>query len=165
MITIVLIIAVAIIAVLAAYGWWKTNKRIDYAAQCGLSDFSYFCERYDDLKCDVERINDLLNSANDGINSLTNQYNCEVDDIKSKIEYIEAVYIKRSNGLLTNANDRIKILTSRLDDIDARYKYLHDRLLTHCHAHNVENNTLYIQNPLWIDNTKEPKAIEKNEEG
>lgn len=125
MITIVLIIAVAIIAVLAAYGWWKTNERIDHAAQCGLSDFSYFCEMYDNLKCDVELINDFLN----------------------------------------NANDRIEIITIRANDIEDRYDYLHDRLLTHCHAYNVENNTLYIQNPLWIDNTEEPKAIEKNEEG
>lgn len=125
MITIVLIIAVAIIAGLTAYGWWKTNERIAYEVQRRLQNYDYFCEMYNNLKCDVERINALLNSA----------------------------------------DDRIKILTRRLDNIDARYKYLHDRLLTHCHAYKVENNTLYIQNPLWIENTKEPKAIEKNEEG
>lgn len=128
MITIVLIIAVAIIAVLAAYGWWKTNKRIDYEIQCKLKDYKFLCE-----------VIDKVNSVTD--------------------------HAERISSLLNSTNDRIKILTSRLDDIDAQYDYLHDRLLTHCHAYNVENNTLYIQNPLRIDNTKEPKAIEKNEEG
>lgn len=125
MITTVLIIAVAIIAVLTAYGWWKTNEIIAYEVQRRLQNYDYFCEKYNNLKCDVEHINDLLNSA----------------------------------------NDRIKIVTRLLDDFEDGLDYLHDRLLTHCHAYNVENNTLYIQNPLWIDNTKEPKAIEKNEEG
>lgn len=128
MITIVLIIAVVVIAVLTAYGWWKTNKRIDYEIQCKLKDYKFICE-----------VIDKVNSVTD--------------------------HAERISSLLNSTNDRIEILTSRLDDIEARYNYLHDRLLTHCHAYKIENNTLYIQNPLWIDNTKEQKAIEKNEEG
>lgn len=163
MITIVAIIALSIIAVLIiarliVYGWWKTNDRIAYEVQRRLQNYDYFCEKYNNLKCDVERINDLLNSANDRIKILTNRYDCEVDDIKGKIEALEIARKAYVKDLIQTKKDLKEL-------IDARYDYLRDRLLTHCHAYNVENNTLYIQNPLWIDNTKEPKAIEKNEEG
>lgn len=157
MITIVLIIAVVIIAVLTAYGWWKTNERIDYEVQCRIADYKMLCET-------IEKVDKLSMQTIPMIMHKITEFDNEFTEIKGKIEDLTND-IKRSNGLLNIANDRIKILTRRLENIDARYKYLHDRLLTHCHAYKVENNTLYIQNPLWIDNTKEHKAIEKNEEG
>lgn len=127
MITIVLIIAVAIIAVLTMYCWYRTNDRIAYVVQCRIADYKMLYEtiekvdklsmqtipmimhkitefdnefteikgKIEDLTNDIKRSNGLLNSANDRIKILTNRYDCEVDDIKGKIEALEeqhAVY-------------------------------------------------------------------------
>lgn len=157
MITIVLIIAVAIIAVLTAYGWWKTNERIDYEVACRVADYKTFIKTMDKVdKLSMQTIPMIMHKLTEFDNEFT--------EIKGTIEDLTDD-IKRINGKLNSANDRIKIITRQANNTDAHYYYLRDRLLTHCHAYKVENNTLYIQNPLWIDNTKEPKAIEKNEEG
>lgn len=170
MITIVAIITLSIIAVLIiarliVYGWRLINRKIDNVVQCRLQDYAYFCEKFNILTSDVENIRDSLNRANDSINSLTNKYDCEIYDIKGKLNDI-TVKIEHINGLLGNVDTRIENLTAQSKSwnnlknlIEVHHNYLLRLLLTHCHAYNVENNTLYIKNPLWVYNEKEPEVI------